>query len=174
MPRITLVLGGARSGKSRYGEALAEDQPGGCVYIATAGAGDGEMAERIRRHRERRGARWSVVEEPLALADAIRREAAPDRAVLVDCLTLWLANLMAAGRDVAAETEALVAALDAADGPVIVVSNEVGHGIVPDNALARAFRDHAGLLHQEIAKACSRVVMVTAGLSLVLKQTDSE
>jgi len=169
LPLVTLILGGARSGKSRYAEKLAEDQPGGCIYIATAGAGDGEMAARIRRHRERRGARWRTIEEPLALTDAIVREAAPGHIVLVDCLTLWLANLMAADRDIAAETASLIAALGTANGPVILVSNEVGQGIVPDNALARAFRDHAGLLHQEVAAASSRVVMVAAGLPLVLK-----
>lgn len=169
MPRVTLVLGGARSGKSRYAETLAEDQPGECVYIATAEAGDGEMAERIRRHRARRGERWRTVEEPLALADAVRREAAAGRAVLVDCLTLWLANLMEAGRDIAAETESLLAVLGEATGPVLLVSSEVGQGIVPDNALARAFRDHAGALHQAVAAASGRVILVTAGLPMVLK-----
>jgi adenosylcobinamide kinase/adenosylcobinamide-phosphate guanylyltransferase len=171
LPRVTLVLGGARSGKSRYAETLAEGQPGDCVYIATAEAGDAEMADRIRRHRARRGKRWRTMEEPLALTDALARAAAPDGAIVVDCLTLWLANLMAADRDVDAETEALVAALGGIGGPVVLVSNEVGHGIVPENALARTFRDHAGRLHQAVAAASDRVVMVTAGLPLVLKDT---
>ncbi len=169
LPRVTLVLGGARSGKSRYAETLAEGQPGDCIYIATAEAGDAGMADRIRRHQARRGKRWRTVEEPLALADAVARAAAPGCAVVVDCLTLWLANLMAAGRDVDGETGNLVAALGGVRGPVVLVSNEVGHGIVPENALARAFRDHAGALHQAVAAASDRVVMVTAGLPLLLK-----
>lgn len=174
LPRTTLVLGGARSGKSRYAQSLAEAEPGDRVYIATAEAGDAEMAERIRRHREARAARWQTVEEPLALAGALTREAARGRTVVVDCLTLWLANLMAAGRDVGAETENLVAALGAIAGPVVLVSNEVGHGIVPEAALARTFRDHAGELHQAVAAASGRVVMVTAGLAHVLKDTKAE
>lgn len=172
LPRVTLVLGGARSGKSRYAESLVEGEPGDCIYIATAEAGtagDAEMADRIRRHRARRGARWRTLEEPLALAEALAPAAGPGCAVLVDCLTLWLANLMAAGRDVDGETENLVAALAGVRGAVVLVSNEVGHGIVPENALARAFRDHAGALHQAVAAASDRVVMVTAGLPLVLK-----
>ncbi len=171
LPRVTLVLGGARSGKSRYAETLVEGEPGDWVYIATAeagAAGDAEMADRIRRHRARRGKRWRTLEEPLALTDALAA-AEPRCAVLVDCLTLWLANLMAAGRDVDGETENLVAALGGIGGPVVLVSNEVGHGIVPENALARAFRDHAGALHQAVAAASDRVVMVTAGLPLMLK-----
>jgi adenosylcobinamide kinase/adenosylcobinamide-phosphate guanylyltransferase len=174
LPRTTLVLGGARSGKSRYAQSLAEAEPGDRVYIATAEAGDAEMAERIRRHREARGGRWRTVEAPLALAEALTRAAGRDRVVVVDCLTLWLANLMAAGRDVAAETENLVAALGAVAGPAVLVSNEVGHGIVPEAALARAFRDHAGELHQAVAAASGRVVMVTAGLAHVLKDTNTE
>ncbi len=173
LPRVNLVLGGARSGKSRYAESLVEGQPGDWVYIATAEASDAEMADRIRRHRARRGERWRTVEEPLALAAALAPAAEPGCAVLVDCLTLWLANLMAAGRDVDGETENLVAALGGIGGPVVLVSNEVGHGIVPENALARAFRDHAGALHQAVAAASDRVVMVTAGLPMVLKDTGS-
>jgi len=166
---LTLVLGGVRSGKSRYAEALVEGQPGACVYIATAEAGDDEMRARIAAHRARRGSRWRTVETALDLTPVLARECAPDRAVLVDCLTLWLANLMAAGRDVAAEREALVAALPGLGGPAVLVSNEVGLGIVPEGALARAFRDHAGLLHQAVAAVADGVVLMAAGLPLVLK-----
>ncbi|HUC61542.1 MAG TPA: bifunctional adenosylcobinamide kinase/adenosylcobinamide-phosphate guanylyltransferase, partial [Alphaproteobacteria bacterium] len=132
-PRTTLVLGGARSGKSRYAEALVERQSAARVYLATAEAGDAEMEARIRRHRARRGPGWRTVEAPLELARAIEAEARRERAVLVDCLTLWLANLMGAARDVERETEILVACLGRVAGPVVLVSNEVGYGIVPDN-----------------------------------------
>ena len=166
---VTLVLGGARSGKSRYAERLVEGCGDGPVYIATATAGDPEMAERIACHRARRGRHWQTVEAPLQLAAGLVASVAPDRGVLVDCLTLWLANLIEAGLDVQEEIARLLAALPALDGPVVFVANEVGLGIVPDNALARAFRDHAGLLNQEIAAAAARVVLVAAGLPLVLK-----
>lgn len=168
-PAVTLVLGGARSGKSRYAETLVECQPGACVYLATAEAGDAEMAERIRRHQARRGARWRTVETPLDLVGALCAHAASGNGVLVDCLTLWLSNLMGVGRDAAAETEALVAALPSLDGPVVFVSNEVGLGIVPDNVLARRFRDSAGRLHQAVAGAAQSVVFVVAGLPLPIK-----
>lgn len=165
--RVTLVLGGARSGKSALAETLAAAPGGRPVYLATAAAGDAEMAERIRRHRERRGPGWATIEEPL---DIVGRLAAADgAAVLVDCLTLWLANLMAAGLDVAAETARLVEALPRHAGPVVLVANEVGFGIVPDNPLARDFRDHAGRLNQAVAAAADRVYLVAAGLPLVLK-----
>ena len=169
LPRLTLVLGGARSGKSRYAEALVESQPGPCVYLATAEPGDGEMAARIRAHRARRGARWRTVEAPLDLTGELAGAARADGAVLVDCLTLWLSNLMEAGRDVAAETEALTAALPDLAGPAVLVSNEVGLGIVPDNGLARRFRDAAGALHASIAALAQSVVFVAAGLPLTLK-----
>ncbi len=167
--RVTLVLGGARSGKSAHAETLAGDAPGDLVYIATGSPGDAEMAARIQQHRARRGERWRTVEEPLDLAGALARDARPGTNVLVDCLTLWLANVMAAGRDPAAETAGLVGALAEAAGPVVVVANEVGLGIVPDNALARAFRDHAGRLNQAVAGVADRVVLVVAGLPLTLK-----
>lgn len=170
---LTLVLGGARSGKSAYAEALVEGHldrhPGtAALYVATAEAGDAEMAERIRQHRSRRGARWRTVEAPLEVAQALAQggAAAP---VLLDCLTLWLANLMAAGRDPAGEAERLLAAARAHPAPVVLVSNEVGLGIVPENALARAFRDQAGRLNQRAAAAAARVVFVAAGLPLVMK-----
>ena len=169
LPRLTLVLGGARSGKSRFAETLVEASGLAPVYVATATAGDAEMAARIARHRARRGGRWRTVEEPLALAETLAGEAAPGRAVLVDCLTLWLANLMAEGRDIDGEREALLAGLAVLSGPAVLVSNEVGQGIVPESALARRFRDHAGRLHQDIAAAADAVTLVTAGLAQALK-----
>jgi adenosylcobinamide kinase/adenosylcobinamide-phosphate guanylyltransferase len=159
-------LGGARSGKSAYAERLIESARMPALYIATATAGDAEMAARIAAHQARRGALWSTQEAPLELAAAL---GAADRPALVDCLTLWVANLMHAGRDVAAEGERLVAALAARRAAVTLVANEVGLGIVPDNALARAFRDHAGRLNQRIAAAADSVVFIAAGLPLTLK-----
>lgn len=169
LPPVTLVLGGARSGKSRYAEAITVTHPRGCVYVATAGIDDAEMAERVRQHRARREAHWRTVEAPLALGAAIVAETEQGAAVLVDCLTLWLSNLMAADRDPSRETEELIRALGQAGGPVIFVANEVGLGIVPDNALARAFRDHAGRMNQRIAEIANDVVFVAAGLPLRLK-----
>ena len=169
---VTLVLGGARSGKSRYAEdlILAALQPGGgAVYLATAQAGDAEMAARIALHRKRRGRAWRTVEEPLDLSGALARHARPESPVLVDCLTLWLANVMAAGREAEREIARLVDALGAAPGPVVLVSNEVGLGIVPDNALARSYADHAGLMNQKIAAAAGKVVLMSAGLPQILK-----
>lgn len=163
----TLVLGGARSGKSDFALGLVERHAGARVYLATAEAGDGEMAARIARHRRRRENGWSTLEEPLDLAAALA--SAGGAAVLVDCLTLWVSNLMGAGRDVERAADALVAALPALTGPVVFVSNEVGSGIVPDNALARAFRDHAGAVNQRVAAAAARVYLVAAGLPLLLK-----
>jgi adenosylcobinamide kinase/adenosylcobinamide-phosphate guanylyltransferase len=165
---ITLVLGGARSGKSRLAEGLLADAfPR--TYLATAEAGDAEMAARIADHRARRGAGWTTLEEPLELVPALARATAGGGAVLVDCLTLWLANLLGSGRDPAAEGDRLAAALPGLAGPVVLVSNEVGLGIVPDNALARAFRDQAGRLHQAVAAVAQRVLFVAAGLPLTLK-----
>ncbi len=166
---VTLVLGGARSGKSRHAEALVESQPGPCIYLATAQAGDAEMAARIAAHRARRSPRWTTVEEPLDLAVALGQACGPDRAVLVDCLTLWLSNLLGAGRPVAAEYEGLLAALPGLAGPVVLVSNEVGQGVVPEGALARTFVDRAGRLHQDLAAVAQRVVFMTAGLPRELK-----
>ncbi len=139
------------------------------VYIATAEARDAEMAARIAAHRARRGARWTTLEEPLDVVAALRRTAQPGGAVLVDCLTLWLGNLMERGRDVEGECRRLAEALAGLDGPVVLVANEVGLGIVPENAAARAFRDHAGRLNQTVARQAGRVVFVAAGLPLVLK-----
>jgi adenosylcobinamide kinase / adenosylcobinamide-phosphate guanylyltransferase len=168
LPRTLLVLGGARSGKSRYAEGLIEAAGGG-TYVATAEAGDGEMAARIRVHRARRGAGWTTVEAPLALVEALHEADAAGRPILVDCLTLWLSNLMLAERDAAAEVECLAAALPRIASPVVLVANEVGLGIVPDNALARRFRDLAGHANQRLAAMAERVVFVAAGLPLVLR-----
>lgn len=170
---ITFVLGGARAGKSAYAETLILKalKPGQtALYVATAEAGDAEMAERIAAHRARRSAVWQTEEAPLALPETLRSFSSADRPILVDCLTLWLSNLLGAGHDVGRETDRLIAVLGQIAGPVVLVSNEVGLGIVPDNALARAFRDHAGRLHQAIAAIADRVVFVAAGLPLTLKE----
>lgn len=165
-----LVLGGARSGKSRYAEDRSEAETGALVYIATGQAFDAEMEERIARHRADRGSRWRTVEAPLALAEAISAETAPDRVLLIDCLTLWASNLMLAEQDAEAEAAKLAAALRESPSRIILVSNEVGLGIVPDNALARRFRDVAGRINQTIAEAVDEAVFVAAGLPLWLKQ----
>ena len=167
LPRVTLVLGGARSGKSAYAERLAA----GGVYLATAAAGDAEMSDRIEKHKARRGSRWTTVEEPLDIARVLAEHAAPERPVVIDCLTLWLSNLMAARRDWSAAVDALVAMLPKLKGPVVLVSNEVGLGVVPANALARAFADASGVMHQRIAAAADRVVFMTAGLASILKDS---
>ncbi len=164
------MLGGARSGKSRYAESLVEAACACALYLATAEPLDPEMADRIRRHRARRGPRWTTLEEPFHLADRLLTEARADRPILVDCLTLWLSNHLLAGHDIEAEIAALDAALPRLGGPVVLVANEVGLGIVPENALARAFRDHAGRLNQMVAARADRVVFIAAGLPLVLRE----
>jgi adenosylcobinamide kinase/adenosylcobinamide-phosphate guanylyltransferase len=169
LPRLTLVLGGARSGKSRHAEHLVQTHAPPWLYIATAQAYDDEMRERIALHRARRPAGWTTQEAPLALAAAIRRHAG--QPMLVDCLTLWLTNTMLADGDVAAAVDDLVAAASEARGPLVLVSNEVGFGIVPDNALARRFRDRAGVLHQRLAAEAERVVLMVAGLPLTVKDS---
>lgn len=167
-----LVMGGARSGKSRHAQRLCEDSGRRLVFCATAGeARDPEMAARIARHRGERDARWRTVEAPLALGPMLAEAAAPDAVVLVDCLTLWLTNVMLGGDDVETAGAALVGGLPALRGPVVFVSNEVGAGIVPDNALARGFRDAQGRLNQAMAAGCAAAVLVVAGLPLVLKGT---
>ncbi|MCU4181626.1 bifunctional adenosylcobinamide kinase/adenosylcobinamide-phosphate guanylyltransferase [Bosea sp. BH3] len=168
IPRLTLVLGGARSGKSRHAEALVEALPAPWTYIATAEAYDDEMRQRIAEHRARRPANWQTVDAPLALPEAIRSQPA-GRPILVDCLTLWLTNLILAERDTAAAAEALLAACERPSGPIVLVSNEVGLGIVPDNALARRFRDEAGRLHQALAARAERVLFMVAGLPMQVK-----
>ncbi len=168
-PRSLLVLGGARSGKTRYAQQRAEASGKSPVLIATAAAADAEMAERIAKHRDARCPQWRVVEEEIDVAGALTREAKEDRIVLVDCLTLWLSNLMMNDTDVELAGEMLARSLGALAGPVILVSNEVGLGIVPENALARYFRDAQGWLNQRLAAHCEAVILVAAGLALQLK-----
>jgi adenosylcobinamide kinase / adenosylcobinamide-phosphate guanylyltransferase len=168
--RLTLVLGGARSGKSRYAERLITALPPPWIYVATAEPRDAEMAERIALHRARRGTGWQTVEAPYEVAVALATTAA-GAAVLVDCLTLWLSNRMLAGADVDAEIDRFEAALDRRAGPVVLVSNEVGFGIVPDNPLARRFRDLQGGLNQRLAARAGRLVLVVAGLPLVVRES---
>ncbi len=170
LPRLTLVLGGARSGKSRHAERLVEAAASCGIYCATAEPGDYEMAARIAAHRARRGPFWRTVEAPLRLAEAVGAEARPGRAVLVDCLTLWLSNLMLAEARLEDEFTTLHMALRDAAGPVVLVSNEVGLGLVPETPLGRRFRDEAGWLNQDMAALADRVVFVAAGLPLVLKE----
>ena len=165
----TLVFGGARSGKSSFAEKLVEQSGLSAIYLATGRALDGEMAARIETHRQRRGAVWTTIEEPLALGDALEKHAADDTAILVDCLTLWVTNLMMDGADVTAHSDALCETAAILPGTVVFVSNEVGLGIVPDNRMARDFRDHAGFLHQKIAACCDSVFFVAAGLPLKMK-----
>ncbi|HEY1506172.1 MAG TPA: bifunctional adenosylcobinamide kinase/adenosylcobinamide-phosphate guanylyltransferase [Stellaceae bacterium] len=167
LPPITLVLGGARAGKSRFAEELIESTTRAALYLATAEPRDEEMRARIAAHRARRGANWTTVEEPLELVNVLLAETT--RPVLIDCLTLWLSNLMGAKRDIGFEIERLLSVLPKAQTPVVIVANEVGLGIVPDNAMAREFRDHAGRLNQAVAKLTQRVVFVAAGLPLILK-----
>jgi len=167
---FTLVLGGARSGKSRYAESLIEALPPPWIYLATAEARDAEMAKRIAAHRARRGSGWQTVEAPHDLSAALG--AAPTGTpVLVDCLTLWLSNRMLAEADMDREIAKLESVLANHDGVVVLVSNEVGAGIVPDNALARRFQDLQGTLNQRIAARASRVIFMVAGLPLQLKGT---
>lgn len=166
----TLFLGGARSGKSRAAEQYCLRSGLRPTYIATAQADDDEMVERIRRHQESRADAWRTVEEPLDLASEIERNAGPLSVILIDCLTLWLSNLMESERDVASAVEDLLGAIIAADGSVVLVSNEVGQGIVPDNALAREFRDLSGRMNTVIADAVKTVFVMHAGLPMTLKR----
>ncbi|MGU3493508.1 bifunctional adenosylcobinamide kinase/adenosylcobinamide-phosphate guanylyltransferase [Xanthobacteraceae bacterium A53D] len=168
MAKITLVLGGARSGKSRHAEQLLEQLPAPWAYAATAQAFDAEMEERIALHRARRSAGWRTFDAPLDLAGTLDRlpEGMP---VLVDCLTLWLSNHLLADHDLAAEGLCLVEAVKRRKAPVVLVANEVGLGIVPDNALARRFRDAAGRLNQDMARVADRVVFLVAGLPMMVK-----
>jgi adenosylcobinamide kinase / adenosylcobinamide-phosphate guanylyltransferase len=169
LPHLTLILGGARSGKSRHAESLiTASAPPPWVYVATAQALDAEMTERIAHHCARRGTGWQTIEAPHDLAGALSA-APPGAALLVDCLTLWLTNRMLAEADIDADTAALEAALARRHAPTVLVSNEVGSGVVPDNALARRFADLQGRLNQRIAGSADRVVLVVAGLPLTLK-----
>ncbi|MEM7302991.1 MAG: bifunctional adenosylcobinamide kinase/adenosylcobinamide-phosphate guanylyltransferase [Pseudomonadota bacterium] len=165
----SLVLGGARSGKSRFSEQIVENTGLRPVYLATAKALDDEMVERIEHHQARRDQRWETVEEPLALVDALRNEVFDGQAVLVDCLTLWVTNLMMADANVERETDDLVSYLASVDLPIVFVSNEVGQGVVPMDRMSRQFVDYSGLLHQKLSNVCAAVWFVTAGLPQQLK-----
>lgn len=180
----TLVTGGARSGKSAHAEALATASGKQVIYIATARAGDAEMADRIAHHRQRRDAAWKTLEEPIALGAAIAQWSSPDTVILVDCLTVWLSNLLFSERHDYPEIGPIVppetftierqSLLDAiasasASGDVILVSNEVGMGVVPQGAISRWFVDEAGRLNQAVAALCNRAVFVVAGLPVMLK-----
>lgn len=172
---IELILGGARSGKSRLAEARALESGKELIYVATATAGDPEMEQRIQRHRKSRDEHWRLVEEPLALADALSRHAAQDRCILVDCLTLWLSNLLHTEDTTQwqAERKALLDTLPSLPGQIILVSNEVGMGIVPMGELTRQFVDESGWLHQDLAAICDRVTLTVAGLPHCLKDNTS-
>lgn len=166
-----LILGGVRSGKSRLAEQRAIASGLDVIYVATAAAADDEMCERIAAHRRRRSPSWMVIEESRALAAVLREHAAPDRCLLVDCLTLWLAQLLGVGDETvfANERRALMEALPHLPGRIILVSNETGLGIIPLGVLSRRFCDEAGWLHQDLARVCDRVVLTVAGLPHVLK-----
>ena len=170
MAPIIFVLGGARSGKSRFAEertrAFAAEES---IYIATAECRDAEMESRIALHRSRRGTAWRTIEAPYRLAETLAAEAHDDKAILVDCLTLWLTNHLLAEANLEVESNRLISVLTAAEGPVVLVSNEVGLSIVPENALARQFRDEAGRLNQKVAAIADEAWFVAAGLPLRLK-----
>jgi adenosylcobinamide kinase/adenosylcobinamide-phosphate guanylyltransferase len=168
LPPVSLILGGARSGKSRYAEGLIAEAGSG-LYLATATPGDAEMADRIAAHRARRGPNWDTIEEPLDLAGALHRHSSSGRPILVDCLTLWLSNLLHAGHEPEQAIAALIETRTAWLSPVVFVSNEIGLGIVPENALARRFRDAAGHLHQALAERAGLVVLLVAGLPVIIK-----
>ncbi|TLX60430.1 bifunctional adenosylcobinamide kinase/adenosylcobinamide-phosphate guanylyltransferase [Stutzerimonas nosocomialis] len=168
---IDLILGGARSGKSRLAESLARDSGLPVTYVATSEPLDGEMAERVAQHRARRPSSWTLVEEPLQLARVLAEQAGAGRCVLVDCLTLWLTNLLLAEdrTRLAAERDALLAVLEDAPGRIILVSNETGLGVVPLGELTRRYVDEAGWLHQAVAERAERVIFTVAGLPMMLK-----
>lgn len=167
---VVLVLGGARSGKSRIAQEMAEAEAGPLTFVATAEVFDAEMADRIARHKADRGERWTLVEAPIDLPQVLASKQAVMGTALVDCLTVWLGNLMHYECDIDAAIDDLAAVLARPRlHPLYLVSNEVGQGIVPDNAMARAFRDHAGRLNQKVAGAAQRVIFVTAGIPQTLK-----
>ena len=168
LPRLTLVLGGAASGKSAFAEGLVLRSGRAPVYLATAEALDAEMRGKVKRHRARRGAEWRTIEAPRDPGAALAAVTAAE-AVLLDCATMWLSNHLLAGGDLDAAEAALLSALDACAAPVAVVSNEVGHSVVPENALARRFRNAQGKLNQRLAARAGLVVLVVAGLPMPLK-----
>lgn len=167
---LQLILGGARSGKSRLAEKLASESGLDVIYIATSQPVDAELNQRVALHRQRRPESWGLIEEPLELARVLRENAVPDHCLLVDCLTLWLTNLLLENSErLALELEALLDCLVQLPGEIIFVSNETGLGVVPLGELTRRYVDEAGLLHQALAERCERVVLTVAGLPLILK-----
>jgi adenosylcobinamide kinase/adenosylcobinamide-phosphate guanylyltransferase len=168
-PSSIFVLGGASSGKSIYAEDLVSRLPGAPIYLATAQAFDDEMADKVEVHRRRRGDDWTTVEEPYDLPDAISEHGVTDTVLLVDCLTLWLFNLVSAERDITDQTEALIKAISGVGGRIVLVSNEIGLGLVPDNVVGRRFRNLHGKLNQAVAATADRVVFIAAGLPVTLK-----
>jgi len=164
-----LILGGTRSGKSALAERLATESGLQVVYIATATAGDQEMAKRIELHQQQRPQDWQLIEEPIHLTETLQQQAAADRILLVDCLTLWLSNLLMESADIEQHREALLQLLPNLPGRLIMVSNEVGLGIVPMGEISRRFQDESGILHQALAQRCERVILTVAGLPHLLK-----
>ncbi len=166
--QLTLVIGGAASGKSSFAESLVLQSQKHPIYIATAQVFDDEMAQKVSRHRDMRGTGWTTIEEPIDLAKALE-QVTTDQAVLIDCATLWLTNLLLGKHDIAAASAGLLVAVRQCQGPVVIVSNEVGYGIVPENALSRSFRNAQGTLNQSIAAEADTVITVIAGLPVALK-----
>ena len=164
-----LILGGARSGKSALAEGLASATNLEVIYIATATANDGEMQQRIDRHQQQRPAHWTTIESPYELAETLQQQAASHRCLLVDCLTLWLSNLLCDARNTESAREALLKTVAELPGEIIFVSNEVGLGVIPMGSLSRRFVDESGRLHQSLAQQCDRVVFTAAGLPLIMK-----
>ncbi len=169
MAKITLVLGGSRSGKSWYCEQLAAKTERRKLYVATAQALDEEMLMRVAGHRARRGDEWSVIEAPIDISGVISAKNNEKSVILIDCLTLWLSNLLGAGLNIVEYSDLLIDSLKSTESEVILVSNEVGMGIVPDNALARQFRDYAGILHQRVAEVADLLVLMVAGVPMIVK-----
>lgn len=167
----TLILGGARSGKSRHALALGEQSAatGERAFVATAVRSDEEMSARIDKHQADRGAEWRTVEEPVELARVISEHCTADSVVVVDCLTLWLNNLMLHQRDIGAELEALISGIDSANGELVIVSNELGLGLVPDTPLGREYRDWHGAMNQRVAAVCDSVLLMVAGVPMTVK-----
>ncbi len=166
-----LILGGARSGKSRLAEQRAQESELEVIYFATATAGDGEMNQRIAQHRQSRPQHWGLVEEPLLLPQRLQQEASEQRCLLVDCLTLWVSNLLCEEKPdyLQSQLDLLVEVLPKLPGTQILVTNEVGMGIVPMGQLSRQFQDYSGILHQRLAEVCDRVTLTVAGLPMQLK-----
>lgn len=170
LPRLTLVLGGAASGKSAFAEGLAKKSGRGLIYLATAQAFDDEMHEKVKKHKEMRGDGWKTIEAPMDLGPALATAMASD-VVLIDCATMWLSNHLLAESDLMAAERDLATALGASKAPVVIVSNEVGLSVVPDNRLARRFQNAQGALNQRLAARADLVVNVVAGLPQILKGT---